>query len=137
MPSARTIPVGPTAAVGLGLFFVLVAIFRLPAFAQGRVCANDVAKFCQGVEGGQGKLMQCLQEHQSELSSPCQARVQAVETRMREMTEACQSDVRQFCTGVNPGAGRIAQCLKQHESGLSSTCKAELTPARSMRRSTR
>jgi Cysteine rich repeat len=137
MPSARTVPLDPTMAVGLGLFFVLVVIFHLPAFAQGRVCADDVAKFCQGVEGGQGKLMQCLQEHQSELSSPCQARVQAVETRMRERTEACQSDVRQFCTGVNPAAGRIAQCLKQHESELSSTCKAELAQARSMRRSTR
>jgi Cysteine rich repeat len=137
MPSARTIPVGPTAAVGLGLFFVLVAIFRLPAFAQGRVCADDVAKFCQGIEGEQGKLMPCLQEHQPELSSPCQGRLQVMETRIREMTDACQSDVRQFCTGVNPGAGRIAQCLKQHESELSSTCKAELAPARSMRRSNR
>jgi Cysteine rich repeat len=137
VPSARTIPLGPTAAVGWGLFFMLVAIVRLPVFAQGRVCADDVAKFCQGIEGGQGKLMQCLQEHQSELSSRCQARVQAMETRMREITDACQSDVRQFCTGVNPGAGRIAQCLKQHESELSSTCKAELAPARSMRRPTR
>jgi hypothetical protein len=137
MPLARTISLGPVAAVGLGLFFVLVAIFRLPASAQGRVCADDVAKFCQGVEGGQGKLMQCLQEHQSELSSPCQVRVQTMETRMREMTDACQSDVRQFCTGVNSGAGRLAQCLKQHESELSSTCKAELAPAWSMRRSNR
>jgi hypothetical protein len=137
MRSARTIPLGPTAAVGLGSFFMLVAIFRLPAFAQGRVCADDVAKFCQGVEGGQGKPMQCLREHQSELSSLCQARVQAMETRMRGMTDACQSDVRRFCAGVNPGAGRIAQCLKQHESELSSTCKAELAPAWSMRRSTR
>jgi hypothetical protein len=137
VPSARTTPFGPAAAVGLGLFCVLVAIFCLPAFAQGRVCAADVAKFCQGAEGGHGKLMQCLREHQSELSSPCQARVQAMETRMREMTGACQSDVWQFCTGVNPGAGRLAQCLKQHESELSSTCKAELAQARSMRRSTR
>jgi hypothetical protein len=79
MPSARTIPLGPTAAVGLGLLFVLVAISGWPAFAQGRACAADVAKFCWGVEGGQGKLMQCLREHQSELSSPCQARVQAME----------------------------------------------------------
>jgi hypothetical protein len=137
MPSARTIPLGPTTAVGWRLFFVLVAIFRLPAFALSRVCADDVAKFCQGVEGGQGKLLQCLQEHQAELSSPCQGWVQTMETRMREMTDACQSDMRQFCPGVNSGAGRIAQCLKQHESELSSTCKAELAPARSMRRSTR
>jgi hypothetical protein len=44
----------------LGLFFVPVAIFRLPAFAQGRVCADDVAKFCQGVRAGKGSLCSAL-----------------------------------------------------------------------------
>ena len=46
-----------------------------------------------------------------------------METRMKEMSGACQSDIQQFCTGVNPSGGRVAQCLKQHESELSSTCK--------------
>jgi len=35
-----------------------------------------------------------------------------METRMKEMSRACQSDIQQFCTGVNPGGGRVAQCLK-------------------------
>jgi hypothetical protein len=134
MLSARTLLLGPTAAVSLGLFLALVAVSHLPAFAQNRVCADDVAKFCQGVKRGQGKLMQCLQEHQAELSSSCQAWVQTMETRMRQMIDACQSDVQRFCTGVNPGAGRIAQCLKQHESELSPTCKAQFTQARPRRR---
>ena len=137
MPSLRKTLLVSTAAVALGWFIALLAVLHSPAFAQGRVCADDVAKFCQGVKGGQEKLMQCLKEHQSELSSPCQARVQTMETRMKEMTEACQSDMQQFCTGVNPSGGRIAQCLKQHESELSSTCKAELAHARSMRQSNR
>jgi Cysteine rich repeat len=124
-------------ALTLGLIFALLAIFHLPAFAQGRICADDVTKFCQSVKGDQGKIMQCLKEHQTELSSQCQARVQAMEARMKEMSDACQSDVQQFCRDINPG-GRLAQCLKQHESKLSSTCKAELPQqARSMRRSNR
>jgi Cysteine rich repeat len=52
---------------------------------------------------------------------------------MKEMSDACQSDVQQFCKDVSPGGGRLAQCLKQHESELSSTCKAELAQARPMR----
>jgi hypothetical protein len=60
-----------------------------------------------------------------------------MEMRMKEIGDACQNDVQQFCKDIKPGGGRLAQCLKQHESELSSTCKAELTQARSMRRSTR
>jgi Cysteine rich repeat len=61
----------------------------------------------------------------------------AMETRMKEMSRACQSDIQQFCTGVNTSGGRVAQCLKQHKSELSSTCKADLAHARSMRQSNR
>ena len=69
MPSERRV----LSAVALGLFLALLAIFHLPAFAQGRVCTDDIAKFCQGVKGGRGKIIQCLKEHETELSSQCQA----------------------------------------------------------------
>ena len=137
MPSLRMTLAVSTTAVSLGWFFTLLAVLSSPAVAQDRVCADDVAKFCQDVKRGQGKLMQCLKAHQSELSSPCQARVQTMATRMQEMTDACQNDMQQFCAGVKPSGGGIAQCLKQHASELSSTCKAELAQARSMRRSHR
>jgi hypothetical protein len=126
----------PAIAVALGMFLALLAIFHLPAFAQGRVCADDVAKFCQGVKGG-GKIMQCLKEHQSELSSGCQSQVQAMQSRTQEMSAACQSDVQQFCPDVSPGGGRLGQCLKQHQSELSSACQAELAKMGSKRRSSR
>ena len=35
----------------------------------------------------------------------------------------CQQDIQQFCQGVQPGGGRIPDCLKQHESELSEGCK--------------
>ena len=137
MPSFDKTLWAPAIAVALAMFFALLAIFRLPAFAQGRICADDVAKLCKGVKPGQGRIMQCLEDHQSELSPACQSRVQAIATRMKEMSDACQSDVQRLCKDVSPGGGRLAQCLKQHESELSSACKSELAQARSMRRSNR
>jgi Cysteine rich repeat len=126
----------PAFAVALGIFFALLAFFYLPAFSHGRPCVDDAAKFCKDVKGAQGR-MQCLKEHQAALSPQCQARVQAMEARAKEMSDACQSDVQQFCNDVSPGGGRIAQCLRQHESQLSATCQAELAQVRSPRRPNR
>jgi hypothetical protein len=51
MPLLRKILWVPATALTLGLIFALLAIFHLPAFAQGRICADDIAKFCQSVKG--------------------------------------------------------------------------------------
>jgi Cysteine rich repeat len=134
VPSLRNMLLVPTIAVALGIFLALLAIFHLPAFAQGRMCADDIARFCAGIKGGQAQIRQCLKEHQGELSSPCQARVQALQQRSQEMSAACQSDVQQFCKDVRLGGGRLAQCLQQHASELSPSCKAELAQARPHRR---
>ena len=35
-------------------------------------------------------------------------------------------DVQKFCKDVQPGAGRIARCLKEHEADLSHACKRQM-----------
>jgi hypothetical protein len=38
----------------------------------------------------------------------------------------CGQDIRQFCRGVEPGAGRIVQCLLSHDASLASACRSIL-----------
>jgi Cysteine rich repeat len=38
----------------------------------------------------------------------------------------CADDVQKFCKDVQPGAGRIAKCLKEHEADLSRACKRQM-----------
>ena len=35
----------------------------------------------------------------------------------------CMDEIEKFCKDVQPGKGRMAQCLKEHENELSTSCK--------------
>ena len=39
-----------------------------------------------------------------------------------KMQEACGADIRQFCSNIEPGGGRIVQCLQQHQKEVSQAC---------------
>lgn len=40
-------------------------------------CGAEIDKFCKDVQAGQGRVRQCLMEHESELGEACKAAVQA------------------------------------------------------------
>jgi hypothetical protein len=44
----------------------------------------------------------------------------------RAAMQVCRADALKFCTGVFPGGGRIAVCLRENESKLSPGCQAQL-----------
>lgn len=41
----------------------------------------------------------------------------------RVVLQACKPDIRQFCSQVPPGQGRIKACMKDHIQELSEPCK--------------
>jgi hypothetical protein len=44
------------------------------------------------------------------------------------LRSACGGDVRSVCGGVQPGGGRIVQCLARNAASLSPACKEVLAP---------
>ncbi len=38
-----------------------------------QACADDAQKFCKDVKPGEGRILNCLREHQKDLSPACQA----------------------------------------------------------------
>lgn len=46
-----------------------------------------------------------------------------------QVARACKPDIQQYCKGIQYGGGRIAMCLKEHETSLSSSCRTALTEA--------
>ena len=43
---------------------------------------------------------------------------------------ACETDVPKVCPGIQPGGGRIIQCLVQHQNEVSEACKQALAKAK-------
>jgi hypothetical protein len=119
--------------IGVAVLALMSSLLPIaPVYAADGPCAEDVKKLCGGVQPGGGRIAQCLKQHDAELSAVCRDSLQAMKTRSQETTQACSNDVRTFCKGVQPGGGRIAQCLKQHDAELSEPCKKAMQPSPSV-----
>jgi len=106
------------------LIAALAASFAAPLMAQDEACKADIEKLCKDVQPGEGGIMQCLKEHQAELSAPCKAAGEKMRAGKEAMKEACKADFDTLCKGVEPGEGRLIKCLKENEAKLSETCKS-------------
>ncbi len=49
-----------------------------------QTCKDDIAKFCSGVNPGQGGLAGCLNKHVDELSAPCRESVKALQSERKK-----------------------------------------------------
>ncbi|MGK6312643.1 cysteine rich repeat-containing protein [Neorhizobium sp. DT-125] len=52
-----------------------------------------------------------------------------------EVRSACEADVQKLCNGVQPGGGKLMQCLQQNASSVSKTCSARLMEIKAARQS--
>ena len=104
--------------------FFMSLWFGADVWAQsGGRCDGDIAKFCKDVQPGGGRIAKCLRDHEKELSPTCKEEVTEAQKRWNETAQVCHDDVLKFCKDVQPGGGRIANCLKEHQSGLSPECQ--------------
>ena len=110
---------------------IAFAFVLLCAGAAGRVyaageetpCAEEMAKYCKEVKPGGGRILNCLDEHQKELSDLCRKKLAGSRKRLMEAQQACTGDMEKFCKDVQPGGGRILRCLRGHTQELSSACR--------------
>jgi len=108
-------------------------------FRLDKACSADVEALCKTAcnrEEGQicgGKVLRCLTDHRAELKSEsCKQEVLYFEkmevTDFRNdviLAASCRTDVDKFCPNVDPGEGRIHECLRNHRKELSEACRKE------------
>jgi hypothetical protein len=119
-------------------FAVLAGAFLGTAAAQpaekgGGACRPDVEKFCKDVKPGGGRIVQCLQQHESALSGACRDSMEqgrkrgaAAKQRGEEFAEACKADAEKVCKGVQPGEGRVLRCLVEKKDQVSPACRQKI-----------
>ncbi|MCS0494060.1 cysteine rich repeat-containing protein [Ancylobacter sp. MQZ15Z-1] len=59
------------------------------------------------------------------------AMAQNLSTAQRQaIRAACEADIRSACAGIQPGGGRILECMKANPDKISQPCKDALLSAR-------
>jgi Cysteine rich repeat len=117
-------------------FSVMASVFLLTVAAgvsaqqKPDPCAGDAARLCKGMPQGEGCIAQCLKAHARELSPACRESAAAAKGKIQDFASACKEEMKKLCEGTRPGGGRILQCLRQHETALSSACKEQMTQAK-------
>jgi len=91
-------------------------------------CEAEVQQYCPDSLSGEDRR-RCVMQRLKRLDAPCQQIVRQRLVRWKEADGyklACAEDVKRVCREVQPGDGRILQCLQEHEQDLSEGCYQSL-----------
>ena len=117
-------------------FLCIGLMFGAGASAEVQnACSDDIAKFCKDLKPGKGTIMECLEKHETELTTACRdyeekmggsriERREAVRAQVR-LRQACGNELMQYCKDMKPEIG-MAGCLTENESKLSAACREAL-----------
>jgi len=92
-------------------------------------CASDIKKYCKDVTPGEGRMIYCMQAHEDKISPKCTyelgeaaASLQATADLLKDGVVACKAEIAGVCGKIQPGQGRIAECLIANKSTASKDC---------------
>jgi hypothetical protein len=111
------------------LMAVVLCFASTPAFAQKEQdvtrqgpCRADIEQFCKNVKPGKGRVLKCMKQYTTHLSTACAAHISEVKEQTAVFKKVCKRDVEKFCRDMEPGAGRVHRCLKEHQADLAVRC---------------
>jgi len=96
---------------------------------MGDGCSKEVNSFCAHVPMGGGRVMNCLFDHESPLSSGCKQAIDQGQSTIEAALEDanffganCAADMLRLCPGVVAGGGRLLACLMDNINNTELRC---------------
>ncbi|MEW6440099.1 MAG: cysteine rich repeat-containing protein [bacterium] len=132
----------PVFAVVLGLMVAAPALAGDPiqSMAQGVVdtfvtgCEQDIEKHCKDVTPGEQRILACLYAYQDKLSTRCEyalydsaAQLERAVNALSYVANECREDLQTNCSSVQPGEGRLLECIKKNDAKVSTRCKQAIS----------
>ena len=122
------------------IFLVVLAVLLLGITGvnagQGLVetvangCKMEIEKYCSQVTPGQGRILACLYAHEDKLSAKCEyalydaaAQLERAVAALSYVANECNEDLEKYCESIEPGKGRLLECLDKHDKQVSKRCK--------------
>jgi len=96
-------------------------------------CKKELDTYCKGVTPGEGRVLACLYAFEDKLSDRCEYALYDAASRLEKAVNAltyaatqCKEDLNAFCSKVQPGQGRLLECLDKNSAKVSAKCKQAL-----------
>jgi hypothetical protein len=93
-------------------------------------CKIEIEKYCSQVTPGQGRILACLYAHEDKLSAKCEYALYDAAVQLERAVAAlsyvaneCNADLEKYCESIEPGKGRLLDCLDKHNKQVSKRCR--------------
>ncbi len=96
-------------------------------------CKVEIEKYCAQVTPGEGRVLACLYAHGDKLSAKCEFALYDAAVQLERAVAAltyvaneCDADLEKYCASIEPGEGRLLECIEKHDKKVSKRCKQEI-----------
>jgi hypothetical protein len=93
-------------------------------------CKAEIDSYCKNVTPGEARVLACLYAYEDKLSNRCEyalyeavTQLQLQVTTLAYVANECHDDLKTYCSGIEPGEGRLKKCLDKNKDKISARCK--------------
>jgi hypothetical protein len=93
-------------------------------------CDKELKTYCKDVTPGEGRGLACLYAFSDKLTPKCEYALYDAAVQLERVVNAlaytvneCRADLTKFCSNINPGEGRLLQCLEKNDAQVTNRCK--------------
>ncbi len=96
-------------------------------------CDKELKTYCKDVTPGEGRVLACLYSYWDKLSDQCDnalydaaAQLARAVSALSYVVNECRDDLKTYCSDIQPGEGRLLQCMDRNYTKVSKRCKQAL-----------